>query len=125
MTSVARRHSFDGTAYWLRRWAEGGGPGKGSRGRLAAFKAEVLNGFVQDSGVNSVVEWGCGNGDQFALFKFPLFTGIDISQDAIAACRARFAGRKDCQFFMIDEAPKQRADLALSIDVIFHLTDDA
>jgi SAM-dependent methyltransferase len=124
MATVAHRASFDGTSYWLQRWAEGGGPGKGSRGRLAAFKAEVLNAFVHDHPIGSIIEWGCGNGDQFALFRFPFFTGIEISSHAVAACRARFAGRDDCQFFTVEDAKDNKADLALSLDVIYHLTDD-
>jgi SAM-dependent methyltransferase len=117
--------TFDGINYWKARWENGGGPGKGSRGRLAAFKAEVLNGFAQENSIQSVIEWGCGNGDQFELLRFPSFTGIDISSHAISACRNKFNGRSDCQFFVADEYQHPgKADLALSLDVIYHLTDD-
>jgi SAM-dependent methyltransferase len=118
--------TFDGINYWKARWANGGGPGKGSRGRLAVFKAEVLNGFARENSIQSVIEWGCGNGDQFELLRFPSFTGIDISSHAIGACRSKFNGRSDCQFFAADEYQQLgKADLALSLDVIYHLTDDA
>ena len=38
--------------------------GQGSAGQLAAFKAEILNGFVKEDVVQSIVESGCGDGRQ-------------------------------------------------------------
>lgn len=114
--------------YWERRYASGGDSGPGSYGQLAAFKARVLNDFVKDRGVRSVVEFGCGDGHQLSLADYPEYTGIDVSPSAIARCQARFAGDVTKRFVLIDpESADDRAfsaDLALSLDVVYHLVED-
>ena len=53
-----RRLGFRGSAaYWDARYRAGGNSGAGSYGRLAAFKAEVLNEFVRRRGIRSIVEF--------------------------------------------------------------------
>ena len=47
--------------------------------RLAAFKAEVPNDFVRARGIDSVIEFGCGDGAQLALAEYPAYVGIDVS----------------------------------------------
>ena len=43
--------AFEGSAgYWEERYAAGGDSGRGSYGKDAAFKADVLNRFVGDQG---------------------------------------------------------------------------
>ena len=39
--------------YWERRYSKGGNSGIGSYGRLAEFKAEVLNRFVKENNINT------------------------------------------------------------------------
>lgn len=39
----------------------GNNSGAGSYGRLADFKAEIINQFVTENDVREVVEWGCGD----------------------------------------------------------------
>ena len=64
----ARFRRFEGSArYWDDRYARGGSSGDGSAGKFAAFKAEVLNGFVERHGVQSVIEFGSGDGGQLSL----------------------------------------------------------
>lgn len=114
--------------YWERRYASGGDSGPGSYGVLAEFKASVLNGFVKDRGVISVVEFGCGDGHQLSLAEYPKYTGIDVAPSAIARCRSRFAGDPTKRFVLIDpetdDGAAFEADLALSLDVVYHLVDD-
>lgn len=113
--------------YWEDRYALGGTSGRGSYGRLAAFKAATLNGFVRENGVRSVVEFGCGDGAQLALAAYPSYTGVDVSTHAVALCAARFAkdGTKRFLHTADPKAATLRADLALSLDVIYHLVEDA
>jgi hypothetical protein len=116
---------FDVTAYWRQRYDAGGSSGKGSYRRLAAFKAEVINDFVKTQGVSSAIELGCGDGNQFSLLNIPYYVGLDISESAVTRCRTRFAGRNDCEFHVSDAYPQDATfDLALSLDVIFHLVAD-
>jgi SAM-dependent methyltransferase len=135
LRGVARRwrdrRTFAGSPYyWERRYAEGGTSGAGSYGRPAEFKAEWLNGFVQDRQVRSVIEFGCGDGHQLALARYPSYLGLDIAPSAIDMCRARFAGDMTKSFYLydtryfVDHARLFHADLALSLDVVFHLVED-
>ncbi len=50
--------------YWVKRYAKGGNSGPGSYSELAKFKASVLNAFVREHGIQSVIEFGCGDGNQ-------------------------------------------------------------
>lgn len=119
------RRRFNGSRrYWEDRYARGGDSGAGSYKELARFKAEILNAFVRDNGTRRVIEFGCGDGNQLALADYPAYTGFDVSDTAIALCRARFAGRGDLSFRPLGEYDGERADLALSLDVIYHLVED-
>jgi SAM-dependent methyltransferase len=114
--------------YWERRYAQGGNSGVGSSGLLAAYKASVLNAFVQMHNIRSVVELGCGDGQQLQLAEYPAYTGLDIAASAIARCQALFAGDSSKKFAHYD--PIQfypadfQADMAISLEVIFHLTEE-
>lgn len=114
-------------AYWQRRYRRGGTSGAGSYGRLAAYKAGVVNGLVQERGIRSVVEFGSGDGNQAALFTFPDYTGVDLVPQVVAAARARFAARPGWRFLTTaeDAAEAGSYELALSLDVIYHLVEDA
>jgi SAM-dependent methyltransferase len=114
--------------YWERRYASGGDSGPGSYGRLAEFKAEVLNEFVKERRIASVVEFGCGDGHQLGFADYPEYTGIDVAPSAIARCRLRFSGDPTKRFALIDPEAEEEvafsADLALSLDVVYHLVED-
>ena len=100
-----------------------GTSGPGSEGRLADFKAEVLNDLVRREGLQSVIEFGCGDGQQLARYAFPEYLGLDVSPQAVEACRARFAGDPTKQFALVQDYDGMPADLALSIDVLYHLVE--
>jgi len=113
---------------WEGIYAAGGNSGEGSYGRLAEFKAEVLNKFVKDNKIKSVIEFGCGDGNQATMFDFPNYTGVDVSKTVIDLCREKFKD-DDAKIFHVyipDFWDQQEpiADLALSLDVIFHLIED-
>jgi hypothetical protein len=127
-----RRLRFGGSpAYWEARYARGETSGAGSYGRLAAFKAEFLNAFVARHAIRSVIEWGCGDGAQLAPARYPRYVGLDVSPTAVRSCIARFAADPTKSFFLYDPtcfADRQglfAADLALSLDVVYHLVEDA
>jgi SAM-dependent methyltransferase len=84
------KSAFPGVApYWETRYAQGGTSGAGSAGRLAPFKAEVLNAFVEQHGVNTVFELGCGDGTQLTPARYPSYVGVDVSPTAVDLCRRR------------------------------------
>lgn len=119
------RQRFPGSAsYWQARYASGSNSGVGSYGPFAEFKAEVLNRFVADNSIKSVIEFGCGDGNQLCLATYPTYTGLDVSDAAVTVCRDLF--RADCTkaFHLMADYDGQQAELALSLDVIYHLVED-
>ena len=111
-------------AYWQKRYRLGGDSGAGSRGAAAVYKADVLNDFVERHAVTDVIEFGCGDGQQLALAHYPAYVGLDVSRHAVELCRERFAGDPSKRFAVLDEYGGETADLALSLDVLFHLVED-
>ena len=120
---------FSSKEYWEKRYRAGGNSGSGSYGRLAEFKAEIINSFVSENNVSSVIEFGCGDGNQLALASYPFYIGLDVSPTAVRQCIRRFAGDKTKSFFLYqhdcfaDTKKLFRCELALSLDVIFHLVE--
>lgn len=111
--------------YWETRYQRGHDSGAGSRGRLARFKAGFLNDLVRRHGIRTVVELGCGDGRQLALSEYPQYCGIDVSRTAVEQCRQRFSTDPTKRFEVLgDLGPDERAELALSIDVAYHLVED-
>jgi SAM-dependent methyltransferase len=110
--------------YWEQRYASGGNSGAGSYGRLCEFKADVINAFVETHQIGSVVEFGCGDGHQLTLARYPAYLGVDVSATAVQTCRDLFGADESKRFCLLDDYAGQSADLALSLDVIFHLVED-
>ena len=121
-----RMAGFRSAAYWDSRYARGGSSGAGSYGDLAQFKSRVLNAFVAEQNVKSVIEFGCGDGNQLALARYPEYIGYDVSANAIKRCRDAFDGDRTKKFGVLDENYRwsEQAELALSLDVIYHLVED-
>lgn len=110
--------------YWKKRYDLGGTSGAGSYNQLAEFKANIINRFVEKEGVETVIEFGCGDGNQIKLFKVPSYTGFDISQEAISQCKKIFARDKTKTFKLMKDYEGETVQLALSLDVIYHLIED-
>lgn len=110
--------------YWNQRYVDGGTSGKGSYDRFAVFKAEVVNGFVAIHDVKSVIEFGCGDGGQLMLANYPKYIGFDVSEAAIALCQEKFGSDITKSFHLRKEYRGATADLALSLDIIYHLVED-
>lgn len=128
LRELTRRGGFRGTAdYWEQRYRRGGNSGDGSYGKLAEFKAEVLNDLVAREGIRTVLELGCGDGHQLGLARYPSYVGYDISPAAVQMCRERFAGDDTKRFEVYDAAgfhEETPAELSLSLDVLYHLVED-
>jgi SAM-dependent methyltransferase len=118
---------FSSSDYWAKRYERGKTSGSGSYGRLASYKADVINQLVRDRAVGSVVEFGCGDGNQAALFDFETYTGVDVAPLVISSAQIRFADRETWQFVESHafEAPASGYDLSMSLDVIYHLVEAA
>jgi hypothetical protein len=125
-----KRKFSNSALYWEHRYANEGNSGMGSYGDLAIYKAKILNQFVADNGIETVIEFGCGDGHQLGLMKFPSYVGLDVSVTAIEKCSALFKDDATKSFFMynqtgfIDYLHFFTAELAISLDVIYHLVED-
>jgi hypothetical protein len=123
--AVRKASAFDSADYWEARYRKGRNSGGGSYNRLAQFKAEVLNRFIEEHGIGSVIEFGSGDGSQLKFASYPTYIGVDVSQTAIEATKRLYADDQSKTFVHIDElVVDQRAELALSLDVIYHLVED-
>ncbi len=110
--------------YWKKRYQKGGNSGPGSYNHLAEFKADVINGFIDKENINSVIEFGCGDGNQLKLMNYLKYTGFDVSTTALGICKSIFHGDQTKEFKLTDDYANEKADLTLSLDVIFHLVED-
>ena len=104
--------------YWKARYEVGKNSGAGSYNRLAEFKAEILNQFVREQGVETVLEYGCGDGNQLKLVNYPSYIGFDISPMAISLCNSAFAEDDTKSFREMTAYAGETAQLALSLDVV-------
>jgi SAM-dependent methyltransferase len=124
-----RRRKFDSRQYWIDRYSVGGNSGSGSYGEAALWKSTALNDFVRRQGIQSVIELGCGDGNNLQTMKFPQYIGIDPSPDAIRNCLTVHGSDSSKSFLSIDpdtfhNRGALKADLALSMEVLLHLTED-
>jgi hypothetical protein len=114
--------------YWETRYANGCCSGGGSYGKLAIYKANIINSFVKKYSIQSVIELGCGDGNQLSYYVFSRYIGIDVSETAITLCKNKFKEDKTKEFHLyshfFNEMEKQKAELSLSIDVLYHLVEE-
>jgi predicted O-methyltransferase YrrM len=124
MIAARQQNKFASGDYWEERYKTRGNSGAGSYNRLAYYKAELLNAFIAEHGIKSVIEFGSGDGAQLKLAEYPDYTGVDISETVIALTRREFAGDKTKRFLHSSEMRADvKAELSLSLDVVYHLIE--
>ena len=113
--------------YWQKRYLSGNNSGIGSYNRLAEFKAEVINKFVKENNIASVIEWGCGDGNQLSYANYPSYVGFDVAKEAIKICKKKYKNDRSKKFVWCGDkkfSTDIKADLVLSLDVLYHLIED-
>jgi len=117
---------LDYKEYWDERYKAGFTSGAGSYGDLAAFKADTINTFIEENSVKSVIEFGCGDGNQLKLMHYPKYLGLDIASSAVEKCRQSFSGDDSKSFrlyspqFFSNNGLIQ-ANLVVCLDVLYHI----
>ena len=123
--------------YWEARYRWGGDSGKGSRGDIAARKAEFVNAFCREYGVSSLVELGSGDGVCASQIKVDQYLGLDLSQDAVLRARRRISAPTHRFLAIPGDSPEaivakvklhhggNLPQVSLSMDVILHLVEDS
>lgn len=120
---------FPGTInYWEKRYSSGGTSGGCSVGNIAKFKSDFLNNFVIANKIDSVIEFGCGDGRQLELMNYPKYLGIDICKSSIDICMSKFNTDTSKSFILYNpdfwfNNDFIKADLSLSLDVIYCLIE--
>jgi len=131
LSRLHQQHGFSSSvSFWKTHYAGGGTSGGRSHGSLARGKADFLNTFVAEHNIVSVTEFGCSDGHQLTQARYPRYVGHDVSTTAIELCKRTFPDGGSKSFFLyhgicfFDSAGLFDCDLALSLDVVFHLIED-
>lgn len=111
--------------YWENRYSSGGTSGVGSYDKFAEYKAEVINDFIEQNGVQTAMEMGCGDGNQLSYFKVNQYKGYEISHDAVRKCQERFKEDTSKSFAHFEQFQDEKFDLTLSLDVVYCVVEDA
>jgi len=121
---VRRRfEGFDAARYWQREYASGGSSGAGSGGFNYEFKRDYVTSVIRRFGIASVIDFGCGDGGQVRELPVAEYYGLDVAQAAIDRCRKLYGDRSGWRFDLLSHAVVGRYDLALSLDVLYHVTE--
>jgi len=110
--------------YWEGRYKSGGNSGDGSYNNLAKFKADIINSFVVKNKIKSILEIGCGDGNQLKLFNFKKYKGLDVSSSAIKLCNEIYKNDKSKSFDLLENMTDNKFDMVMSLDVIYHLVEN-
>lgn len=120
-----KSHKFKTSAdYWQKRYESGGNSGAGSYNNLAEFKGETINNFMKEKNIVSMIEFGCGDGNQLKYLTPHRYLGFDVSEKAIELCSELYKDDDTKEFKLISSFNNEKADLSLSLDVLFHLVED-
>lgn len=124
--TLEKGNEFSSVEYWENRYRDGGNSGYGSYGRLAEFKAEIINKFIEENEINDAIEFGCGDGNQLSKLKIKSYLGVDISKTAIIKCKNKFKNDPGKKFMTLHEFNKKpsKSQVTLSLDVIYHLVEN-
>lgn len=110
--------------YWENRYASGDNSGLGSYNKEAEEKAKHINSVISQYDVKTINDYGHGDGNQLTYLKgFEKYYGYDVSKTIRDKCKAKF--KDECYTFVANLADLPTpSDLALSLDVIYHLVED-
>jgi SAM-dependent methyltransferase len=118
------KNEFNSKEYWENRYKSNGNSGSGSYGILCDFKASIINDFILNNNIESVVEFGCGDGNQLSKIICNKYVGYDVSEYIINKNIKTFQTDFTKRFYLYDKYNNEKYDLSLSLDVIFHLVED-
>lgn len=114
--------NMNGVAWWETWYAAGGDAGPGSRDEQAQWKADFVNRFVQEHQIISLFDYGCGSGEQACLLRVSQYVGYEPSPTARNRAKARCLNDPTRTFSGTPIG--HTAELALSMDVLYHLLAD-
>ena len=122
--------SFSSKKYWDLRYKYNWNSGQGSYGESSKAKSKVFNQLLKDYSIESVIEFGCGDGHQLALYQIKNYLGLDVSKVTIDNIINLYQNDASKSFMWYDPESFKvsshfiNAQAAISVDVIFHLVED-
>jgi len=125
--SIKFESDIPSSEFWNNHYIEGGTSGTGSYKKVAKFKADTINNFIKEHSIKSLIELGCGDGNNLSLLEINDYTGVDVSSAIININKNYFIDDTTKRFFILmDKEPyfNRTYDLSISLDVIFHLLED-
>lgn len=99
-------------------------------GKLAQFKANVINEFNEKIDVSTYIEIGCGDGSQIERYEIGEYVGLEVSQAALDSCIEKHGEDPGKSFFLyhpkyfVDHHRVFQCDVSMSLDIIYHLVED-
>jgi SAM-dependent methyltransferase len=114
---------FNSDQYWENRYQIGGNSGAGSYGALCAYKAKHVNEFIRNKKIRTIIDFGCGDGNQLSYLDCETYLGLDVSSTILNQVREKFKN-DDSKRFELYHGNTETAELGLSCEVLFHLIDD-
>ena len=123
----ANSNVFDSSKHWQNRYLNGQNSDSGSYGRLAQWKAEVINNFIKNKKIQSIIDYGVGDGNQLSLYDINDITycGIDVSKVVIDKLSNKYKNDTTKQFHHVSSKILNfTSELTISCDVLYHLIED-
>lgn len=126
---ASKYNKFDYIRYWNNRYEEGGTSGNGSYGELSIYKADIINSFINGHNINSIIEFGCGDGNNLSLYNFKKYLGLDVSEQSILININKYHDDNTKSFILYNPRffSNQNfitSELVICIDVLYHIVDD-
>lgn len=116
---------FNSKHYWESRYRSGGNSGVGSYGKLAINKSNFISSFIKDYNIKSMIEFGCGDGNNLQIISSNNpeleVVGVDVSATALQMCKLKMPQHT---FVHKDNYDHSTKDLVVSLDVLYHLIED-
>jgi len=119
--------NFNVKDYWENRYVNGGDSGWGSHNQtIVNFKKDYINNIIQRFSIKTIVDLGCGDGNQLGYLNgYEKYYGYDISHNVLTKCKIMYLNQNNKEFVNnVEELLVRKYDLALSLDVIYHLVED-
>lgn len=115
------RNSFNNQIFWDYRYYKnpGLGSGLGSRGEVLNYKKRVLEKALSGFENSKILDVGCGDIETVRDFNFSNYTGVDVSDEAIAIAKSKKPNWnfKVGQLRQLDLEP---FDVVICLDVLIH-----
>ncbi len=87
----------------------------------------MINGLVTSNSLDTVLEFGCGDGNQLSYYSLQNYLGLDVAEKAVELCSEKFADDPSKRFRLIrpgEDVDFGRFDLVMSLEVLMHVVDE-